>query len=82
MRIRNLSVKNNRKNRESLWNALKEFLDAKLFIKSLSAHGDGFKITFFPLSDEELADVHFHLNKFVPEYAIAEDDVKYIETNE
>lgn len=80
MRVRDLSVKNNRKNRDSLYSALKEFLDAKLFIKAFSAHGDGFKITFFPLSDEELADVHFHLNKFVPDYALSETDSKFIES--
>lgn len=61
--VRTLGVRKSAKNIERLTNALKEFKDASLFIKGIALRGDTFRITFYPLTDDERADIDFHWNK-------------------
>lgn len=60
--VRTLGVRKSAKNIARLSDSLKEFKDASLFIKSIVFHNDTFKITYFPLTDDEKKDIDFHWN--------------------
>lgn len=65
--VRTLGVRKSAKNIELLSQALREFHDTQLFIKAIAFHGDAFKITYFPLTDDERADIDFRNNRSTPE---------------
>lgn len=73
--IRTLGVRKSAKNLELLSDALREFKNATLFIKAIAFHGDAFKITYFPLTDDERADIDFRNNhNSLPEFIESGDD--------
>lgn len=61
--VRTLGVRKSAKNLERLADALREYKNSSLFIKAIAFHGDAFRITYFPLTDDERADIDFHWNK-------------------